>query len=105
MAMGTYFIVGQAVEWMHLPFALGDGVYGASFYLLTGFPGLHVITGLRQVPLEVPVFERPMPKIFAAMPAPPGPGPSVAQRAAGDAGPRAAYAARVHRASEVPRCR
>jgi cytochrome c oxidase subunit 3 len=46
MAMGSYFIFGQAVEWMHLPFALGDGVYGASFYLLTGFHGLHVITGV-----------------------------------------------------------
>jgi cytochrome c oxidase subunit 3 len=46
MAMGTYFIVGQAVEWMHLPFVLADGVYGASFYLLTGFHGLHVITGV-----------------------------------------------------------
>ena len=46
MAMGTYFVVGQAVEWSALPFSLQSGVFGASFYLLTGFHGLHVITGI-----------------------------------------------------------
>jgi len=46
MAMGTYFVVGQAIEWQHLPFGLSSGVFGASFYLLTGFHGLHVLTGL-----------------------------------------------------------
>ena len=46
MAMGTYFVIGQAIEWQHLPFGLASGVFGASFYLLTGFHGLHVLTGL-----------------------------------------------------------
>jgi cytochrome c oxidase subunit 3 len=46
MAMGSWFVVGQAREWMGLPFSLGDGVFGACFYLLTGFHGLHVITGV-----------------------------------------------------------
>mgnify|MGYP002654420134 CR=1 FL=1 len=46
MAMGTWFVVGQAREWLGLPFGLGDGVFGACFYLLTGFHGLHVITGV-----------------------------------------------------------
>ena len=46
MAMGTYFVIGQAIEWQHLPFGLDSGVFGASFYLLTGFHGLHVVTGL-----------------------------------------------------------
>jgi cytochrome c oxidase subunit 3 len=46
MAMGAYFVIGQAIEWRQLPFGLGSGVFGASFYLLTGFHGLHVITGL-----------------------------------------------------------
>ncbi|KMM16486.1 cytochrome c oxidase subunit 3 [Synechococcus sp. GFB01] len=46
MAMGTVFLVGQGLEWAGLPFGLGDGVYGASFYLLTGFHGLHVLTGV-----------------------------------------------------------
>jgi cytochrome c oxidase subunit 3 len=46
MAMGAWFLYGQAVEWIHLPFGLGSGVFGASFYLLTGFHGLHVLTGV-----------------------------------------------------------
>ncbi len=46
MAMGSYFVYGQAVEWSHLGFGLGDGVFGGIFYLLTGFHGLHVITGI-----------------------------------------------------------
>lgn len=46
MAMGAVFLVGQGLEWMSLPFGLGTGVYGASFYLLTGFHGLHVLTGV-----------------------------------------------------------
>lgn len=46
MAMGAYFMVGQAIEWANLPFSLQSGVYGGSFYLLTGFHGLHVITGI-----------------------------------------------------------
>jgi cytochrome c oxidase subunit 3 len=46
MAMGLVFLVGQGLEWAGLPFGLGDGVYGASFYLLTGFHGLHVLTGV-----------------------------------------------------------
>jgi len=46
MAMGAYFVVGQAIEWAGLPFSLQSGIYGGSFYLLTGFHGLHVITGI-----------------------------------------------------------
>jgi cytochrome c oxidase subunit 3 len=38
--------VGQAIEWRGLAFSLGDGVFGGLFYLLTGFHGLHVITGI-----------------------------------------------------------
>ncbi|MEM9804370.1 MAG: heme-copper oxidase subunit III [Cyanobacteria bacterium P01_D01_bin.56] len=46
MAMGSYFLYGQALEWMELPFGFTDGVFGGSFYLLTGFHGLHVLTGV-----------------------------------------------------------
>lgn len=45
-AMGAYFLVGQAIEWSSLPFGFTDGVFGGSFYLLTGFHGLHVLTGI-----------------------------------------------------------
>lgn len=46
IAMGSYFLYGQAVEWSGLPFGFGEGVFGGTFYLLTGFHGLHVLTGV-----------------------------------------------------------
>jgi cytochrome c oxidase subunit 3 len=46
MAMGSFFLYGQAVEWMGLPFGFTDGLFGGTFYLLTGFHGLHVMTGV-----------------------------------------------------------
>ena len=46
MAMGSYFLYGQAVEWSSLEFGITDGVFGGTFYLLTGFHGLHVLTGV-----------------------------------------------------------
>jgi cytochrome c oxidase subunit 3 len=46
MAMGSYFLYGQAVEWNSLTFGFTSGVFGGMFYLLTGFHGLHVLTGV-----------------------------------------------------------
>jgi len=46
MLMGSYFLYGQAVEWGGLEFGFTTGVFGGLFYLLTGFHGLHVLTGI-----------------------------------------------------------
>ena len=46
MAMGAYFLYGQAVEWRGLSFGFTSGTFGGTFYLLTGFHGLHVLTGI-----------------------------------------------------------
>lgn len=46
MAMGIYFLYGQAVEWSGLEFGFTSGTFGGTFYLLTGFHGLHVATGV-----------------------------------------------------------
>nr|WP_231943427.1 heme-copper oxidase subunit III [Calothrix sp. NIES-3974] len=46
MAMGSYFLYGQAVEWGSLEFGFTSGVFGGMFYLLTGFHGLHVFSGV-----------------------------------------------------------
>ncbi|HIK15506.1 MAG TPA: heme-copper oxidase subunit III [Leptolyngbyaceae cyanobacterium M33_DOE_097] len=46
MAMGAYFLLGQAKEWSELPFGFTSGLFGGTFYLLTGFHGLHVLTGI-----------------------------------------------------------
>ncbi|MBW4598003.1 MAG: heme-copper oxidase subunit III [Brasilonema angustatum HA4187-MV1] len=55
IAMGSYFLVGQAIEWSHLSFGFTTGVFGGMFYLLTGFHGLHVLTGIL---LQIIVFGR-----------------------------------------------
>ena len=46
MAMGSYVLYGQAVEWSGLQFGFTSGTFGGTFYLLTGFHGLHVATGI-----------------------------------------------------------
>jgi cytochrome c oxidase subunit III len=44
--LGMIFLVGQVIEWRNMPFGLDAGLAGATFYLLTGFHGLHVLTGV-----------------------------------------------------------
>ncbi len=44
--MGVYFLVGEGIEWSKLDFGLTTGTLGETFYLLTGFHGLHVFTGI-----------------------------------------------------------
>jgi len=46
MAMGSCFLYGQAVEWNSLEFGFTSGTFGGMFYLLTGFHGLHVFSGV-----------------------------------------------------------
>ena len=45
-AMGAYFLVGELQEWLGLDFGISTGLVGGTFYLLTGFHGLHVLTGI-----------------------------------------------------------
>jgi cytochrome c oxidase subunit III len=45
-AMGAYFLMGEIREWMGLDFGLTTGLVGGTFYLLTGFHGLHVTAGI-----------------------------------------------------------
>jgi heme/copper-type cytochrome/quinol oxidase subunit 3 len=42
---GIWFTYLQATEYYMSSFCIRDGVYGSSFYLLTGFHGLHVQVG------------------------------------------------------------
>nr|YP_010636367.1 cytochrome c oxidase subunit III [Cyphocaris challengeri]WBQ48837.1 cytochrome c oxidase subunit III [Cyphocaris challengeri] len=43
--LGIYFSALQAMEYEEASFSIADSVYGASFFLMTGFHGLHVIIG------------------------------------------------------------
>jgi cytochrome c oxidase subunit III len=46
ITLGVIFLIGQALEWRNMPFGLDAGLAGATFYLLTGFHGMHVFTGV-----------------------------------------------------------
>nr|QIT06535.1 cytochrome c oxidase subunit 3 [Sminthurides bifidus] len=43
--LGIYFTMLQAVEYLEATFSIADSVYGASFFMATGFHGLHVLIG------------------------------------------------------------
>nr|YP_010952910.1 cytochrome c oxidase subunit III [Empoascanara defecta]WMQ52353.1 cytochrome c oxidase subunit 3 [Empoascanara defecta] len=43
--LGLYFSMLQLYEYMESPFCISDSVYGSTFFLATGFHGLHVIIG------------------------------------------------------------
>jgi cytochrome c oxidase subunit 3 len=45
-AMGAIFLVGQLYEYHNLEFGLKTNLYASTFYVLTGFHGLHVFLGL-----------------------------------------------------------
>nr|QNG56319.1 cytochrome c oxidase subunit III [Palaestes scutellaris] len=43
--LGLYFTLLQGYEYIEAPFTIADSVYGSSFFMATGFHGLHVIIG------------------------------------------------------------
>jgi len=43
--LGMYFTALQALEYWEASFSLSDSVYGTTFFVATGFHGLHVIIG------------------------------------------------------------
>nr|ALO77676.2 cytochrome c oxidase subunit 3 [Eucnemidae sp. GENSP01] len=45
IVLGIYFTMLQAYEYLESPFTIADAVYGSSFFMATGFHGIHVIIG------------------------------------------------------------
>ena len=43
--LGFYFTALQAIEYHEAPFSIADSVYGSTFFVATGFHGLHVNIG------------------------------------------------------------
>jgi cytochrome c oxidase subunit 3 len=43
--LGLYFIIIQYVEYSEATFTIADGVYGSTFFMATGFHGMHVSIG------------------------------------------------------------
>lgn len=45
VTLGLYFTFLQAEEYLEAPFSIADSVYGSTFFVATGFHGLHVLIG------------------------------------------------------------
>jgi len=45
VTLGLYFTLLQGYEYLEASFSLADSVYGSTFFVATGFHGLHVIIG------------------------------------------------------------
>jgi heme/copper-type cytochrome/quinol oxidase subunit 3 len=43
--LGVYFSTLQAHEYQEAPFTIADRIYGTTFFVATGFHGLHVLIG------------------------------------------------------------
>ena len=43
--LGVYFTILQATEYYDTSFSIADSVYGSTFFVATGFHGLHVLIG------------------------------------------------------------
>jgi len=45
VVLGLYFTLLQGIEYWEAPFTFADSSYGATFFIATGFHGLHVLIG------------------------------------------------------------
>lgn len=45
VTLGIYFLVLQLGEYKETAFTIADGIYGSTFFISTGFHGLHVLVG------------------------------------------------------------
>jgi len=43
--LGIYFSALQGLEYYQASFSISDGVFGTTFFVSTGFHGLHVLIG------------------------------------------------------------
>jgi len=45
ITLGIYFSLLQLFEYINAPFTIAESIYGSTFFIATGFHGIHVIIG------------------------------------------------------------
>ncbi|KAG5337944.1 COX3 oxidase, partial [Acromyrmex charruanus] len=45
ITLGLYFSLFQLIEYINSPFTIADSIYSSTFFIATGFHGIHVIIG------------------------------------------------------------
>jgi len=45
VSLGVYFLYMQWLEYNEAMFSIADGIYGRTFFMATGFHGMHVMVG------------------------------------------------------------
>ena len=45
VVLGIYFTLIQLYEYIEAPFTIADSAFGSTFFIATGFHGVHVIVG------------------------------------------------------------
>lgn len=54
--LGIYFTILQKYEYNEASFSIADSIYGSSFFIATGFHGIHVIIGTLFIIIEIHLF-------------------------------------------------
>jgi heme/copper-type cytochrome/quinol oxidase subunit 3 len=56
--LGAIFTIFQGLEYAEAPFAIADSAFGSTFFIATGFHGLHVIIGSLFLIISLSRFKR-----------------------------------------------
>jgi cytochrome c oxidase subunit 3 len=58
--LGVYFTSLQGFEYFEASFSISDSVYGSSFFVATGFHGLHVLIGTTFLIISISHISKPI---------------------------------------------
>lgn len=59
ITLGIYFTILQGYEYVEASFTIADSIYGSTFFMATGFHGLHVIIGTIFIIVSLIRYSRP----------------------------------------------